>query len=174
MEVDWVHDSGRTFKNDRQSLGRHKPFKAERINNLYAMNVKCFVEETMDVSDANTYFEWKVNNYLMQKWKNAKYGKRFISPAFNAIGGEWRIGIYPNGWTKEGTADLYIWCQSIASDETEINICHYIEIKALNHCQICFDGKRVKKGEYVPCNSPFKWNDIKNESQITIGIKIWR
>eukprot|EP01083_Nonionella_stella_P182706 658076_1 len=128
----------------------------------------------MDVSDANTYFEWKVNNYWMQKWKSAKYQKGFLSPTFNAIGGEWNIGIYPNGWTKEGTADLDIRCTSIESDEKEINICHYIEIKALNHCQLCFDGKRVKKGDDVPCNSPFKWNDIKNESQITIGIKIWR
>eukprot|EP01083_Nonionella_stella_P195174 719209_1 len=62
-EVDWVHDAGETFKKDGQTWGRLKAFKAERINNLYAMNLKCFVEETMDVSDANTYFEWKVNNY---------------------------------------------------------------------------------------------------------------
>eukprot|EP01083_Nonionella_stella_P153313 492444_1 len=178
MEVDWVHDSGRTFKNDRQSLGRHKPFKAERINNLYAMNVKCFVEETMDVSDANTYFEWKVNNYLMEKWKNAIYHDAFFSPTFNAIGGEWHIRIYPNaaanGWSTQGEAELDIVCQSIESEEKEINICDYIEIKPLNHYQIHFDGNSVKKGESVTCNSPFKWNDIKNESQITIGIKIWR
>eukprot|EP01083_Nonionella_stella_P058653 153604_1 len=86
-EVDWVHDAGETFKKDGQTWGRPKPFKAERINNLYAMNVKCFVEETMALSEANTYFEWKVNNYWMQKWKNAKYKTRFISPQFNAIGG---------------------------------------------------------------------------------------
>eukprot|EP01083_Nonionella_stella_P150352 478870_1 len=128
----------------------------------------------MDVSDANTYFEWKVNNYWMQKWKNAKYKKEFFSPKFNAVGGEWYIGIYPNGWTTEGTADLYIMCHSIESDEQEIDVCHYIEIKSLNYCQICFDGKTVKEDEVVPCNSPFKWNDLKNESQITIGIKIWR
>eukprot|EP01083_Nonionella_stella_P170894 582636_1 len=72
-EVDWVWDTADTFKKDGQANGKSKAFKAERINNLYAMNVKCFVEETMDVSDANTYFEWKVNNYWMQKWKNAKY-----------------------------------------------------------------------------------------------------
>eukprot|EP01083_Nonionella_stella_P150353 478871_1 len=100
----------------------------------------------MDVSDANTYFEWKVNNYWMQKWKNAKYKKSFFSPRFNSIGGKWKIGIYPNGWTKEGTADLDISCKSIESDEKEINVCHYGEIKALNYCQISFDGKRVKKG----------------------------
>eukprot|EP01083_Nonionella_stella_P071887 193394_1 len=33
----------------------------------------------MDLSDANTYFEWKVNNYLIQKWKNAKYKEGFAS-----------------------------------------------------------------------------------------------
>eukprot|EP01083_Nonionella_stella_P249897 863608_1 len=138
------------------------------------MNLKCFVEETMDVSDANTYFEWKVSNYLMQQWKKAKYKRAFCSPKFNAIGGEWYIGIYPNGWYTEGTAYLDIRCKSIESDEKQINFCHYVEIKALNFCQICFDGKIVKKSESVSCNSPFKWNDIKNESQITIGIKIWR
>eukprot|EP01083_Nonionella_stella_P249898 863609_1 len=125
------------------------------------MNLKCFVEETMDLSEANTYFEWKVNNYLMQQWKNAKYEERFFSPKFNAIGAEWYIGIYPNGWTTEGTAYLYIRCHSIDSDEQEIDVCHYVEIKAFNYCQICFGGKRVKKGEAVRCNSAFKWNDIK-------------
>eukprot|EP01083_Nonionella_stella_P066795 176205_1 len=128
----------------------------------------------MDVSDANTYFEWKVSNYWMQKWESAKYKKVFFSPAFHAIGGKWKIRIYPNGWYTEGAADLDIKCKSIESDEQEINVCHYGEIKALNYCQISFDGKRVKKGEAVRCNSAFKWNDIKNESQITIGIKIWR
>eukprot|EP01083_Nonionella_stella_P199303 730906_1 len=112
------------------------------------MNVKCFVEETMDVSDANTYFEWKVSNYWMQKWKTAKYKKGFLSPIFNAIGAEWYIGMYPNGWTTEGEAELEIVCQSIKSVfEKGINFCHYIGIKELNHCQICFDGKTVKKGE---------------------------
>eukprot|EP01083_Nonionella_stella_P150354 478876_1 len=174
VELEWVWDYADTFKKNGQSSGQRKAFKSKRINNLEEMTVKCFVEETMDASNANTYFEWKVNNHLMQKWKSAKYKEAFISPQFNAIGGTWFIGIYPNGWTKEGTADLDIRCTSIESDEKEINICHYIEIKALNHCQICFDGKRVKKGDDVPCNSPFKWNDLKNESQITIGIKIWR
>eukprot|EP01083_Nonionella_stella_P158236 514774_1 len=128
----------------------------------------------MDVSDANTYFEWKLSNYLIQQCKTAKYKKAFFSPKFNAIGGEWYIGIYPNGKNTEGTAHLYIWCKSIESDEKQINFCHYVEIKALNFCQICFDGKTVKKCESAPCNSPFKWNGIKNESQITIAIKIWR
>eukprot|EP01083_Nonionella_stella_P249896 863607_1 len=114
------------------------------------MNLKCFVEETMDLSDENIYFEWKVSNYWMQKWKNAKYKTRFLSPTFKSIGGQWFIGICPNGWTTEGTAYLYIWCKSIESEEKEINFCHYVEIKALNHCQICFDGKTVKEGKYVP------------------------
>eukprot|EP01083_Nonionella_stella_P020876 57912_1 len=120
----------------------------------------------MDLSDANTYFEWKVNNYWMQKWKNAKYGKAFWSPSFNAFGGEWSIVIYPNGCNTEGTAYLHIWRKSSDSGEKEINICHYIEIKALNYWQICFDGKTVKRGDKVRCNSPFKWNDIKNESEL--------
>eukprot|EP01083_Nonionella_stella_P203843 743493_1 len=96
----------------------------------------------MDVSDANTYFEWKVNNYWMQKWKDAKYKKTFWSPSFNAVGAKWRLNICPNGWATEGTASLIIKCNSIESeDEKEINVCHYVEIKALNYCQICFDGK---------------------------------
>eukprot|EP01083_Nonionella_stella_P065319 171034_1 len=132
----------------------------------------------MDVSDANTYFEWKVNNYLMEKWKNAIYHDAFFSPTFNAIGGERHIRIYPNaaanGWSTQGEAELDIVCQSIESEEKEINICDYIEIKPLNHYQIHFDGNSVKKGESVTCNSPFKWNDIKNESEITICIGIWR
>eukprot|EP01083_Nonionella_stella_P020875 57910_1 len=122
----------------------------------------------MDLSDANTYFEWKVNNYCMQRWKTAKYKNAFFSPKFNAIGGEWYLRIYPNGWDTEGAAGLDIFCHSVESDAKEINICHYIEIsiKALNYWQICFDGKTVKRGDKVRCNSPFKWNDIKNESEL--------
>eukprot|EP01083_Nonionella_stella_P191259 708064_1 len=128
----------------------------------------------MDASNANTYFEWKVNNHLMQQWKNAKHKKVFHSPQFNAIGAEWYVGIYPNGWQTEGTAHLYICCHSTESDEDEIYLCHYISIESLNHYQIKFDGDAVKKGAIRTCDSPFKWNDIQNESELTICIKLWK
>eukprot|EP01083_Nonionella_stella_P191260 708066_1 len=126
----------------------------------------------MDASNANTYFEWKVNNHLMQQWKNAKHKKVFHSPQFNAIGAEWYVGIYPNGWQTEGTAHLYICCHSTESDEDEIYLCHYISIESLNHYQIKFDGDAVKKGAIRTCDSPFKWNDIQNESDLTVCIKL--
>eukprot|EP01083_Nonionella_stella_P245260 852702_1 len=70
MELDWCFDCGYTFK-DGETHGFAEAFKVEKLSNVDAMTVKCFVEETMDVSDGNTYFEWKVSNYLMQQWKNA-------------------------------------------------------------------------------------------------------
>eukprot|EP01083_Nonionella_stella_P164875 547105_1 len=168
VELEWVWDYADTFKKNGQSSGQRKAFKSKRINNLEEMTVKCFVEETMDASNANTYFEWKVNNHLMQQWKNAKHKKVFHSPQFNAIGAEWYVGIYPNGWQTEGTAHLYICCHSTESDEDEIYLCHYISIESLNHYQIKFDGDAVKKGAIRTCDSPFKWNDIQNESEMTI------
>eukprot|EP01083_Nonionella_stella_P191256 708055_1 len=125
----------------------------------------------MDVNEANTYFEWKINNYLLQKWKNAKRKQQFCSPAFNAVGAEWFMRIYPNGWYTKGTADLDIRCLCIESAKKEIHFCHYIAIEALNHCQINFDGNTVKRGEHITSKSPFKFNDIQFE--ITIGVRIW-
>eukprot|EP01083_Nonionella_stella_P054773 144568_1 len=70
----WSRDSADTFKYDGHScrVPHASMFKSKRIDNLSiysgTMIIKCFVEETMDVNEANTYFEWKINNYLLQKW----------------------------------------------------------------------------------------------------------
>eukprot|EP01083_Nonionella_stella_P023152 64004_1 len=96
MELDLSYDAGHTFKDGVYMHGFAEAFKVEKLSNVYAITVKCFVEETMDVSDGNTYFEWKVSNYLMQQWKNAKYKKVFWSPKFNAMGVGLYLGIYPN------------------------------------------------------------------------------
>eukprot|EP01083_Nonionella_stella_P241582 843508_1 len=138
------------------------------------MNIKCFVEETMDLSDENTYFEWKISNYWMQKWKKAKDKDAFFSPAFNTIGAEWELKIFPNGWDTNGTGIMYIRCKSIKTDEKEIMFCHYIAIDALNHCQIHFEGKTIENDGGIECDAPFKWHDIQNQSAITIVIKLWR
>eukprot|EP01083_Nonionella_stella_P267616 904091_1 len=69
LELDWTWDFATTFKKNGQSRGKGEAFQSKRIHNLGVMTVKCFVEETMDVSNANTYFEWKVNNHLMQRWR---------------------------------------------------------------------------------------------------------
>eukprot|EP01083_Nonionella_stella_P267615 904090_1 len=103
MELDWSWDSAFTFRKDGQTSGVINAFKSTRINHLGVMTVRieCFVEDTMDVSEAKSYFEWKVNNHLMQQWENAKYKKPFPSPHFNAIGASWWVGICPNGWQTE-------------------------------------------------------------------------
>eukprot|EP01083_Nonionella_stella_P240924 841753_1 len=127
----------------------------------------------MDLSGANTYFEWKINNYWIQRWKNAEVKEMFESPRFDAIGARWYMQIYPNGWKTEGTADLFITCRSIKSDEKAIHFCHFIEIDALNHSQISFSGNYIVKKEDIKLTSPFKWNDLQNQSEITVCIKIW-
>eukprot|EP01083_Nonionella_stella_P190155 704392_1 len=132
----------------------------------------------MDVSDDNTYFEWKVNQHWMQRWENAQYKHDFYSPMFNAIGAEWQLRIYPNGWTTRGDAALYIYCVSIETDEKEmatiIAFSHYIDIESMNYCQIHFDGNTIQEGGLIACTSPFKWNDIQNQSEMTICVKIWK
>eukprot|EP01083_Nonionella_stella_P075940 206697_1 len=128
----------------------------------------------MDLSDENTYFEWKISNYWMQKWKKAKDKDAFFSPAFNTIGAEWELKIFPNGWDTNGTGIMYIRCKSIKTDEKEIMFCHYIAIDALNHCQIHFEGKTIENDGGIECDAPFKWHDIQNQSAITIVIKLWR
>eukprot|EP01083_Nonionella_stella_P054260 143299_1 len=172
MEMDWIKDSEYTFQSDADAMGSNA-FEIEQLANVDSLTIKCFVEETMDVSEDNTYFEWKITNYWLKKWKNAKYEQVFLSPVFNAMGQEWRMAIWPNGETIEGTADLYIVCDSVESDdEIELNVCHYIGIDAVNHCQIHFDGNIVNKDDdNFDCTSPFQLDDIK--SDITICIKIW-
>eukprot|EP01083_Nonionella_stella_P302566 1043720_1 len=129
----------------------------------------------MDARDTNTYFEWKVSNHLMSKWKNAKFKKEFCSPSFKAIGATWHMHIYPNGWKTEGSAAADLWCQSIESDEKEnVSCSYYIGIDSLNHYQINFNEIPLKEGEYIRCNSPFNWRDIQNLSEITICVKVWR
>eukprot|EP01083_Nonionella_stella_P054259 143294_1 len=175
VEVDWIDDRhGYTFKRDGHKLGDNA-FAIEQLMNVDSLTIKCFVEETMDVSEDNTYFEWKITNYWLKKWKNAKYEQVFLSPVFNAMGQEWRMAIWPNGETIEGTADLYIVCDSVESDdEIELNVCHYIGIDAVNHCQIHFDGNIVNKDDdNFDCTSPFQLDDIQTESEITICVKIW-
>eukprot|EP01083_Nonionella_stella_P152874 490487_1 len=167
MELDWCFGCGGTFKDG--TSGSTEAFKVEKLSNVDAMTVKCIVEETMDVSDENTYFEWKVNNHLLQQWKNAKYKKPFYSPQFNAIGARLHLGIYPNGFDSEGTAYLYL----ISMSENEIHFGYYIGIEPLNHYAIHFKENKIKKRTHVAFNSPFKMNDIQNISEITIGIKIW-
>eukprot|EP01083_Nonionella_stella_P281037 956253_1 len=171
-ELDWVYDSADTFKHDGQAWGPPRPFKAEQLNDLDAMNITCFCEETMNVSECNTYFEWKVNHHLLHKWKNAKHKQEFWSPKFNSMGAEWHLRMYPNGWTTQGSAELDILCKSIASDD--LNVCHFIGIQSLNHCQIHMDGNVASKDKEIECNSPFNWNDIQNEAEITIVIRIWK
>eukprot|EP01083_Nonionella_stella_P254891 875494_1 len=128
----------------------------------------------MDVSEENTYFEWKITNYLLKKWKNAKYKQVFHSPLFNAIGQEWSMMIYPNGNDREGTADLFIMCRPIK--EKELNVYHYIGIDALNHCEINVDGNATlhKDRNFIHCTSPFIFDDLQNQSEITICVKIWQ
>eukprot|EP01083_Nonionella_stella_P068823 183036_1 len=112
-EVDWCYDDGYTFQKSRQTCGYPKAFNANKLSDLESMSIECFVSEAMDVSDDKTYFEWKVNHHWMRRWKNAQYKHAFWSPSFNAIGAEWSLRIYPNGWSTDGEAELDIVCQSI-------------------------------------------------------------
>eukprot|EP01083_Nonionella_stella_P098372 276582_1 len=86
MELDWTWRMGSTFSNHNRTWGRSKVFKPERLDSLGIINIKCFAQETMDVSHGETYFEWKVDNHLIQQWKHANYSEVFNSPKFNVIG----------------------------------------------------------------------------------------
>eukprot|EP01083_Nonionella_stella_P214923 773995_1 len=175
VEMDWIAHTAEAFTPGGQATGYSKVFKTDRLHNVDVMNIKCVVEETMDLTDDNTYFEWKVSNNLMQEWENAKYKKQFVSPSFHVIGtGYFYIRIYPNGKNEEGTVYLELVYPSIElNKKEEINVCHYIEIEAFDHYQIRFNGTSVQKGGCIKLNSPFAWNDIRNKSAMTIGIKIW-
>eukprot|EP01083_Nonionella_stella_P199108 730381_1 len=122
----------------------------------------------------NHYFEWKLSNHLMQKSKDARHRAVFASPLFNAIGGEWYLIIYPNGRKTKGIASLDIVCLSIESDEKEMDVSYYVDISALGYCQINIDGNAVKEGDMIACDSPFEFSDIRNQSEIAIGVKLWR
>eukprot|EP01083_Nonionella_stella_P156999 509054_1 len=104
-------------------------------------------------------------------WSNIRY---LCYTKFNCMGAEWYLRMYPNGWTTQGKAELDILCKSIASGHGDLNVCHFIGIETLNHCQIHMDGNVARKDEEIECSSPFNWNDIQNETEITIVIRIWK
>eukprot|EP01083_Nonionella_stella_P152876 490489_1 len=133
MELDWCFGCGGTFKDG--TSGSTEAFKVEKLSNVDAMTVKCIVEETMDVSDENTYFEWKVSNHLIQQWKNAKYKKPFYSPSFNEL----YLAICPNGHITEGSAYLCL----MSHDEKETHFGYYIGIESFNHYDINFKENKI-------------------------------
>eukprot|EP01083_Nonionella_stella_P066102 173835_1 len=173
-EVNWIEEGfGYTFENEERT--GWKAFKNEELKSLDALNIKCFIEETMDVTDTNTYYEWNVSNYWFKNWKTAKRARVFVSPRFNVMGQKWGLAICPNGKDEEGTASLGIVCPfNESEDEKEINVCHYIGIDALNYYQIKFEGTAINKdNKYIKCVSPFQLPGIQNLSGITICVKIW-
>eukprot|EP01083_Nonionella_stella_P178650 631724_1 len=83
MELNWCESTSYIFDKDKlekaSMAGLHTSLNSNQLNNLAVMHIQCFVQETMDVSDGNTYFEWKANNHFMQQWKNAKHKRVFSS-----------------------------------------------------------------------------------------------
>eukprot|EP01083_Nonionella_stella_P075020 203697_1 len=105
---------------------------------------------------------------LVAKMERIRTG--VFGPKFNAIGAEWQLRIYPNGYSSKG-------CTDIKSDETTIYCSHFIQIESMNYCQTHFDGNPIIEDysvTFVTCTSPFKWNDLQNESEMTICVKIWK
>eukprot|EP01083_Nonionella_stella_P154890 499623_1 len=123
------------------------------------------------------YIEWKITKHFLQTWKNAKKGDNFLSPWFNAIGYKWRLWIYPNGEHTEGTACLKILSHGLATGDC-VSVCYYTDTIGLDSdvCQIGLE-KTIKWTDYglvnmIECDPPFKSNDIQNQSEINIAIKL--
>eukprot|EP01083_Nonionella_stella_P182709 658084_1 len=119
-------------------------------------------------------FEWKITGGLMQQFKNAQYKKIFFSPHFKAIGCEWCLFMYPNGYSQQGTAHFKIRCESIASKE--VNVSYYVDCVSLEYSQMNCDGNSVKKKRYkdsIVFNPPFLHTDIQNLPAMTLRVKLW-
>eukprot|EP01083_Nonionella_stella_P024699 68095_1 len=151
---------------------------SKQIQNSSTLTIQCIAEETMDVRTSDTLFEWKITKHFLQKWKNAKTREYFWSPRLNAIGYEWYLVIYPNGMDTEGTAHLKIICNDLKKGDC-VSVCYYTDTIGLDSdvCQIGFE-KTIKKTEdeniyTIVCDPPFKLNDIQNQSEINISIKLW-
>eukprot|EP01083_Nonionella_stella_P170359 579582_1 len=173
-EADWSYDGAHTFRNEDDTSGLSKAFQSHTLNGLMAMTIQCVVEETMDVSRSNPYFDWKMSNNLVQKCKDARHKALFRSPSFNAIGGEWHLRLYPNGRSTKGIAELDILCESIEANDIIMNVCQYVDLIALEYCQIHLNGNTIKAGDWFTFGSPFKLNNIQKESELTISVKLWK
>eukprot|EP01083_Nonionella_stella_P271605 920425_1 len=157
---DWSDDSAHTFQHNTEAMGFHKAFNTNGIKHADVLVIRCFVEETMNVSVPDTYFEWNINNYFMSKWKNAKFEEFevFSSPTFNAIGSEWYLEIYPNGKERQGEAYMYLYIEDkeIVCNSPFKHVCHHITIEELRVNILNVEGTIVKIDEEIVCNSPFK------------------
>eukprot|EP01083_Nonionella_stella_P176135 615522_1 len=128
----------------------------------------------MDVRTSDTLFEWKITKHFLQKWKNTKMYQSFRSPTFNAIGYKWVLMIYPNGNGIEGIADLTIWCYGLEKGDS-VSVCYYTDTIGLDRdvCQIVLDKTMSHDHDMIHCDPPFRFNDIQNQSEINIAIKLW-
>eukprot|EP01083_Nonionella_stella_P200197 733406_1 len=150
---------------------------SKQIQNSSTLTIQCIAEETMDVRTSDTLFEWKITKHFLQKWKNAKKGELFCSPDFDAIGYQWRLLMYPNGMDTEGTARLAILCLYLAKGDC-VSVCYYTDTIGLDSdvCQIGLEKtfKNTHHSNRFVCDPPFKLNDLQNQSEINIAIKLWK
>eukprot|EP01083_Nonionella_stella_P054256 143288_1 len=170
MEVDWYQISGGdTVKCDGETVRPRRFYRKIRLDYDFTLTIKCVIEETMDVREENTDFEWKITNNWLRRWKNPKYNdnkRSFESPIFQAIGQEWFIAI-----SLPGSLYLSMLGRSIK----ELDVCYYVGF-GIDHdasCQIDFNGDTVNKENgycIFLCTSPFQ---LGNDSEFTICVKIW-
>eukprot|EP01083_Nonionella_stella_P304378 1057405_1 len=173
-EVNWSHHGAHTFIKAGETRGPSNAFKSETLNDLSTITIQCVVQETMNVTRDNPNFEWKINKHLMQKWQHAQHKEVFTSPSFNTMGGEWCLRVYPNGTTTKGTAELEIVCKSTDTDEKEMDVCEYVDMIDLDYSHLHLDGETMKAGDLFSFRSPFELNNIQEESELTISIKLWK
>eukprot|EP01083_Nonionella_stella_P210324 761540_1 len=182
VELDWVRHLAWTFTsdgetcpemNDMASATGPQKLKVEKLNDLDTMTIRCVVQETMDVREGNTYFEWKISKHmhLMERYNINPINpnqESFMSPIFNAFGEQWFMTMGPNGFA--------VLCKPFESDEKKINVCHYIGLHMGQH-QMNFDGNIVtKKKDDFELDPPFNFESEDNKlgnMEITVCVKLW-
>eukprot|EP01083_Nonionella_stella_P006498 18876_1 len=101
--------------NDMANATGPQKLKVEKLNDLDTMTIRCVVQETMDVSEGNTYFEWKISKHmhLMERYNINPINpnqESFMSPIFNAFGEQWFMTMAPN-------IGFAVLCKPFESDE---------------------------------------------------------
>eukprot|EP01083_Nonionella_stella_P075021 203698_1 len=115
-------------------------------------------------------------DHWLQKWK--EYAQAFLVQSSMQLERNGNCEYIQMDTVPKGVQRyLYIYCTDIKSDETTIYCSHFIQIESMNYCQTHFDGNPIIEDysvTFVTCTSPFKWNDLQNESEMTICVKIWK
>eukprot|EP01084_Bolivina_argentea_P003231 6042_1 len=88
-----------------------------------------------NVTDVDNCIEWIVKDNLLQQFKSATHGKKFVSPSFRTNDDTlWKISFDSNGYTKseKDNCCLYLKLHKLSANKKQIGVNCLLEVGEAN------------------------------------------